>query len=689
MSTFAELAAKPSSTKIILCEIDIGLDQSFWTNWRAGSWFVNFDVNYPDVASIFLSGIEAVSLTQVGSVTVDGAILTAVASAADVQTSESSFFYDGGTKNLYIHIAGHDEPSLHRITLGISYGVSNHAGALNNWGVYNGYHYEPRILSIPAVAKRRDPVFFGKIAFQGGTITIDNADGAFDRFAEDRDVYGAAVRLLLGFDDLPYAEYRRMFSGYVENVTVTQTELRLDIQDARKKLSKRLPENVFRQAVYPYLADKNEGKPIPLLYGLCRNVPITCINEDESPRPQYFTFKICDTTYHAILSIDAAYNDDEEVTIKAGSKDTAAATFQLETGNLTYVGLAGGPFQVGERIKGANSDASAEIARDTGAMIVFDKRPKDPGFDVGEIITGADSGATATITAYHEGEYYPGDNVSADAQGYVFLATSILIDNALEVIVDPLTSYYPIYYNANYFNLDRWPTAKAPDIEYFLDSPKEVIDIIEEISSTIFGLFIVEDDGRYAYRIYNPNAVSLQTIAKEEILNLKELEIGYDSTEVLTSARVGYDKDWKNGEYLIELYNDEEEDVFNKFRLFREDEFLTLLNGQAAAHSFGETLFLLSGDVKKPVTIVTKMQAIEREVGDFIDAWLDRVSGTMLGRAKCEILGIEKDGNEMLVRLECRIVSLYPATIYEQSWHYDDTYYNLRYYGTTQEREIA
>ena len=478
-----------------------------------------------------------------------------------------------------------------------------------------------------------------------------------------------------------------MFSGFVENVSVTQTEIRLEIQDARKKLSKRLPENVFTQATYSDLNAKNEGKPIPLLYGLCRNVPVISTNEDESPRPQYFDFKICDTTDHTILSIDAAYVDDEAVT--ALSKSTPDATFQLETGNLEYSNLAGGPFTVGERIKGTDSDASAEIASDAGGMIVFDKRPKDPGFDVGEVITGADSGATADVDAYVEGDYYPGDDVSADVQGYVFTSTSILIDNALDVIVDLLTNTYPILFNSNYFNLARWPDDRAPDVELFADSPQELIDIIEEISSTVYGFFRVEDDGRYAFNIYNENAVSLQTITKEEILNLADLEIGYDSTEVLTSARIEYDKEWKNNKPLIELYTDQESTIFDKFRVYREGEFPTLLNGQSAAQDFAETVFLFSGDVKKPVMIITKMQTVEREVGDFIDAWLDRAQSTMLGRAKCEILGISKDGNNMTVRIECRIISLYPATIYEQSVHYNDTYYNWRFYGMTQNREIS
>ena len=158
---------------------------------------------------------------------------------------------------------------------------------------------------------------------------------------------------------------------------------------------------------------------------------------------------------------------------------------------------------------------------------------------------------------------------------------------------------------------------------------------------------------------------------------------------MLTSARIGYDQDWKNKEHLIELYNDQESTIFDKFRIYREDEFLTLLNGQSAAQDFAATMFLFSADVGKPVTVVTKMQTVEREVGDFIDVWLDRALSTMLGKAKCEILGISKDGNAMTVRLECRIVSLYPATIYEQSVHYNDTYYNWRFYGTTQNREIS
>ena len=142
MSTFAELAQNASSTKIILCEIDIGRDQLFWTNWRAGSWFVNIDADYPNVASLFLTGVEGFTITFIGSVTVDGVILAEMTSETEVQTTESSFYYDSSTNDLYIHIEEHDEPSMHLITIGIAYGLSNYAGELNNYGVYNGYYYD-------------------------------------------------------------------------------------------------------------------------------------------------------------------------------------------------------------------------------------------------------------------------------------------------------------------------------------------------------------------------------------------------------------------------------------------------------------------------------------------------------------------------------------------------------------------
>lgn len=688
MSTFAEKAQNPNSTKIILCEIDIGFDQEFWVNKRAGTWQVNFDVVYPEIASWFLQGVESRSVTRIGSITMDGIILTEVGSVSDVQLYEYSFYWDQNAHDLYVHLVNGDKPLLHRLTLGESFAVSNYAGPLNNWSVYNDYIYEPRLKSIPSVATRKDPVFFGKIAFEGGTITLDNADGFFNTFGEDNDVFGGAVRLLIGFDDLPYSQFRKIFTGFIENLTVTQMELRLDVQNKRKALSRRLPAKLFTLDDYPYLKPKNNGKPVPLLYGVCKKVPVTCTNEKETPAPQYFNFKICDTTFHSIYAIDKAYDkDDEEVTIASGSKNLATAVFQLETGNLTYSGLAG-TFQEGERIKGSNTDASTTIARDTGSTIVFEKRPKDR-FDVGETITGADSGATATIATYEEGQYYPGDDISVDVQGYVFTGTSMLIHNALDVILDLLSSYYPIYFNSNYFDTYNWPTARAPDIGYFVEKPKELIDIIEEISSSIFGWFPVKDDGRYAYKIYNQYAVSKQTITEEEILNLTELEIGYDSTEVLTSARIGYAKDWKNAEYLIHQDDSHEDEVFKKFRIYREKTFDTLLTGQSAAEDFADTLFLFSSDVLKPFSITTKMQTVEREVGDFIDVEIDRVAKKMLGLVKAEILGIEKDGNNNLVRLACRIVSIYPETVYQQGFHYGDTYYGHRYYGTTLEREIA
>ncbi|HUW31571.1 MAG TPA: hypothetical protein VM223_08150, partial [Planctomycetota bacterium] len=235
MSTFAELAQRPDSTKIVLLELDIGREWDFWVNSALAVYKVNFDGTYPEISS-FTGGYETLEITRIGSVKVDGMSLSPVASPADVNANDSSFHYDGATKTLYVHAPGGDRPSIRMVFIGEAVGVTNHASKRNQWAVYGGFPYEARLTAVPNVARTKDPTFFGKIHFEGGRATVRNDDGAFDLFAEDQDLFGNAARILLGFDDLPYSEFRPIFSGFVDDVQVGPSEFSVQIQDKREQL---------------------------------------------------------------------------------------------------------------------------------------------------------------------------------------------------------------------------------------------------------------------------------------------------------------------------------------------------------------------------------------------------------------------------------------------------------------------
>lgn len=322
------MSVTADSKKIILVELDIGQQQSVWFNYSAFTWYVDFDAVYDRIDAEFLNGVGAQDIDSVGSVSSDAAALRLAASLSAVQAEENTFYWDAGSRRVYVHLVDGDEPSLHRIVLGVVYGVANHGG------VYGGTLYESRLLSAPRIGKSRDPLFWGRISFDGGTVSIDNTDGRFDSMAEDQDVFGNSARILLGFDDEDRDEFRQIYTGTIGAVRVGTDVLEVDIVDPRRYLATRVPDQVFRVADYADLKDSNEGKSIPIGYGVLRNVPAICTNEAEDPAPANYCFKLLEMSHHdAIGEITTVYVDG--VAKAPASTDLAEATFTLAAANYS------------------------------------------------------------------------------------------------------------------------------------------------------------------------------------------------------------------------------------------------------------------------------------------------------------------------------------------------------------------
>jgi len=323
----------PHTQKITLVELDIGQAQTLFFNWTAGVWYVDFDAIYELIDPVYLVGVyPQPSISKVGSVMENGVQLTSVASVALCISTVSSFYYDIADRRLYIHLSGGAEPSTKTIIIGVTTGVSNRAC------YYNSMYFEPRLRSAPAISKSRDPLFYGRISFDGGVIGIDNHDGGYDSLAAGESaLWGGAVRILQGFDTDAYGSFLKMAAGVVENVRLSQTRAEITMIDKRKFLSRKAPRRVFDIATYPNINYANLGKPIPLAYGVLRDAPCTCLN-DEATAPATWDFKICDCTDHAIQSIDQIYVKGVKVT---------ATTSSLANGTF---GLLGCDYAVGDEV---------------------------------------------------------------------------------------------------------------------------------------------------------------------------------------------------------------------------------------------------------------------------------------------------------------------------------------------------
>jgi hypothetical protein len=321
------------TTKIVLAEFDIGQAQTLFFNWTAGVWYVDFDAIYALIDPAYLVGVyPQSSITIVGSVMENGVQLTSVGSVALCVSTDASFFYDLADRRLYIHLTSGAEPAIRTVILGITMGVSNRACN------YNSMYYEPRLRSAPVIAKSKDPLYFGRISFDGGSFDLENADGAYDQLASASGaLWGGAVRVLQGFDSDAYGAFLKMASGRIESVSISQMLATVNMIDGRKFLSRKAPRRVFSIGSYPNINYTNIGKPIPLAYGLLREVPCVCVNE-EATAPATWDFKICDCTDHPIQSIDQIYSDGVKVT---------ATTSSLANGTFS---LAGGDFKSGTMV---------------------------------------------------------------------------------------------------------------------------------------------------------------------------------------------------------------------------------------------------------------------------------------------------------------------------------------------------
>lgn len=575
MSTFTERIQAPSSYKIYLAEIDIMQVLEHAVNYRAYTNLVNLDISYSFIDSQFLSGVETIDIANIGSMKSDGTLLAKVASAADVQNTDMIFYWDLANKNLYFRLQNGDRWRLHRVTIGEVFGVAKPAVNFADFG------YEGRLLTFPGINREKDPLSFGRLSYKGGRIEIRNDDGYFDTFCEDQDTVEAVCRVKQGFRGFSYSEFVQTAVGIAERYSIGPSVFAVDFRDPRGKLENKIPAAVFDQTTYPDLKDSNVGKSIPVAYGVLRNVPVICTNEDESPTPADYDFKLADTTYHGIGAIT-------EVRVEGVAKTPSASSL-------------------------ANATFSLAAA-----------------------------------------DYSPGDEVRVDFSGYVD-ALDALIDNPLDIIRDLLTTYYPIKYNANFFNTTEWEAAKAasPDVHYWSDKPVEIEKIIEEICNSTFVSIIPTPDERYTARYFDAGAGVAQSFTREQVMGTPTIEV--DSTEMLRYVRVGYDRDWAGDDKdPFKYYTHDSEDE----RISRLQTFETLLTNQTDALAFAQKVLAILGVEYKPFDVELKLQALEREIMDVIQVEVWRARKAMLGTVKAEIIGIRQNPEKAGMTLNCRMLEV-------------------------------
>jgi hypothetical protein len=477
--TFVEYANRSVNPLRVLVQLDVSKINTQWINAGAGIWYVNFSATYPEVDSSLLDGFTVQSFGDIGSLIVDTTNYTKMTDLLSVTTTENSFYYDSTEGEVFVHFVNNDDHILHDIFFGVVHGFSyDDFTPIDSLTPYIG-----RINSNIEIKQARDPLFFGKIQFDTGSVSLLNSDGEFDTFAIDNNLYGNEVRILLGFEDISINDYLTVYTALVENVSVDEEIFTIGISDKRKKFTK-------------------------------------------------------------------------EITYTCNSK------------------------------------------------------------------------------------------------------------NALEVIRELLSLYYGAIYNSTYYDTTAWAASEAlaPLISIDIQDGKaiediSVIDLIEDICASVFGIFKITADNKYSFKIVDTTATASTTIYAHDILN--NHSINYDPSEVITSIKMGYNKNWESGytsPYTWYTDTSQEETIYKKYKVYNQKEFFSIIENLSSATSLATTVLNYSKDVHGIGEVLVPIKYYAMEVGDIVNIEINRSTRTMLGTKKCEVISKGYQFPEGIIKLGYRII---------------------------------
>jgi hypothetical protein len=346
----------PSSSKIVLFEYGAPVNLDGLMNYCPGVWkwcltpgVITFTDDQGTTGYYSYTNAE---VYQVTSLKVDNEPFTLVTSIADLLTQDEAFYYDSSTKFIYIAFYQWEPPLSKVCYIGATYGFSKGSETYR----YNNIYYEPRLTSAFGIKKSKDPLFYGMLKFNNGTVKIINTDGEFDDFG-DRDLFRAAARILVGEKDTEYSDFVQTFSGLIGNYSNSWTDLQIKVEDIRSGLTQPVPPNKYSKTDYTNMSDDDSGKCKPIAYGVIYNAPCVCLNAEEAGPPATYTFHFMDTEFNAATALTAVYVDGAPVAVNSTNLSAGTFTLTSATVNKNFSGVTAD-------FTGANISNGVEIIKD-------------------------------------------------------------------------------------------------------------------------------------------------------------------------------------------------------------------------------------------------------------------------------------------------------------------------------------
>lgn len=591
---YADFIKKTTSDKILLIEMDLGRNQQLWYNDRAWVWACRWRIS---------EFIKNIGDGNIGDENIGAGMLKDFIKIG-------SCFGDGE-----VYVEQVDYANVITTEKSWWYDSDNfifYIHCVDNDEPQIHYPIIGMIMGISNKGGYYDGLFYeprlkevmtidkSKDSLYYGIIRYDGGEMSFrnnDGFFDNilnSIIAGQPIRGKFGGNDLAYADFEDVFTCYIDNASLDVDEFNVSVVDNRKKLSLKLPINKFGLEEFPYLDPDDVGKDIPLGYGEIYHAPVICINKMQTGTPDRI-FKICDTSKHdGIEDVVAFYK-------KVDDGYTAVVfTEQLTDGTVTI------------------TDAAWKADGGEKKKYVCDYK-------------GVKTGAT-------------------------------YLQNPLDIIKDILAIFLSIVYNATNYNTAEWVISTAHEmsnnIGLFLEKQKRIDDIIEEISNGL-GNFIVQDDSKYTFRIFDENRAITGTIDKEEMLQSGGLpQINWDGVEFLSSANIGYKRDWSKNTYRWYLKDNLRNRIYSEYKRYSDEDFETLLTNEADAIKRAEHMMNLYQIIPPIYDVTTKTQYIQAEIMDMMNFQVNRISDTAAEDkyVKVEIVNLSKNLLDDLMSLSGRYI---------------------------------
>jgi len=201
-------------------------------------------------------------------------------------------------------------------------------------------HFEARIVEALNLSRNlvaRDGRLGGRSDGDNGVLVLANGDGGLD-FMAGLAWDGRRVRIYLGGDGFAFADFGLIFDGTAEGAEFSDEAVTIRLRSLAARADRPVQANLYAGSGGGEGGDDLKGKPKPLAYGMCRNVPAVLVSYavllwqvHDGPTESIAVFSagaaITFGTDHASLALLLA------ATVTAATYDTCLATGHFRLGS--------------------------------------------------------------------------------------------------------------------------------------------------------------------------------------------------------------------------------------------------------------------------------------------------------------------------------------------------------------------